>query len=196
MRLLLCQGLALVCLIAVGCTSSGNWPPSSDDLVEQLRCGMTKSDVERISGLALQPVTSTTFRGVYGTHTLEKDAATVWLTFDTRGLESVARWRPEQWKLKAVYMSPKENLCTGKLSFFLRVYRPECNSQASAFVDGTELEAYRWGDPLELATGLHEIRVKCGNRQDIVIPLSFREGDRGNHILAVEEYEAASSQRP
>lgn len=194
--MLLSFGLALVCLTAVGCTSSsGNWSPSSDELVNALHCGLSKADVERIAGQELQPVTSVALHGVYGTHTIEKEKVTVWLTFEANRLESIARSRLEQWKLKAVYLSPKENLCTGELSFFLRIYRPECSSQASAFINGAALEDYRWGDPLELALGAHEIRVKCENKPDIVVPLELTSEDRGNHILAGEAFEAVSDQK-
>ena len=174
--------VGFVCLASVAvisCASRG-WPGWTHDLVSALSCGMRKSEVVELAGQELRAVTNTAFRGVYGTHTLDRGDVSVWLDFKDGELVSFSRWRPQPWKLKSVYISPKENLCTGQLSFFLRIYRPHgLSDDAIVFLDGEVINDYSWARPVEVPIGKHELRIQGEGYEPVVKYLEFGAEDQG-----------------
>lgn len=174
-------------LLAAGVLScsSVSWPHWTEELVSSLDCGMTISEVESLVGQDLVPVTSVAFRGVYGTHTIDKGHVSVWLHFDEGGLQAVSRWRPEAWKLKSVYISPKRNLCNGALSFFVRLFRPAALEDPTVYLDGKEVENFPWAGPYEVSAGAHELRVVEEGYEPIIKRFHFAEKDRGELWLEI-----------
>lgn len=169
---------ALLGVSALACVS-GSWPQWTEELVSSLDCGMSISEVQTLAGRDLEPVRSVAFRGVYSTHTIDKGDTSVWLHFDEGQLQAVSRWRPEAWKLKSVYISPKRNLCNGELSFFVRLFRPAALEDPTVYLDGKEVENFPWAGPYEVSSGAHKLRIVEEGYEPIVKRLDFAEGDRG-----------------
>lgn len=177
--------LASLLAASVLACASGGWPQWTEDLVSSLECGMTTAEVQTLAGQELQPVTSTAFRGVYGTHTIAEGNTSVWLHFEENHLQAVSRWRPEAWKLKAIHMSPKKNLCSGDLSFFLRLFRPAALKDPTVYLDSTEVENFPWARPFEISRGEHVLRVEEKGYKPIIKHLHFSEDDPGELWLEI-----------
>lgn len=178
------RAAAVLLLAGVLSCASWSWPQWSEELVSSLDCGMAPQEVRDLAGQDLKPVTSVAFRGVYGTHTVDKGDVTVWLHFDEGRLEGVSRWRPEAWKLKSVHISPKTNLCTGELSYFLRLSLQAALDDPTVYLDGEKVED-PWERPLEVTEGDHELRIEAGGYQPILKRVSFPEGDSGHRWLKI-----------
>ena len=153
--------LGLITFFAASVLScaSGNCPHWTEELISSLECGMTISEVESLAGQDLEPVRTVAFRGVYGTHTIDKGSVSVWLHFIDGHLQAVSCWRPQAWKLKSVYISPKRNLCNGELSFFVRLFRPAALEDPTVYFDAKEIVNFPWARPFEVSAGSHELRV-------------------------------------
>jgi len=132
----------------------------------------------------LEPVTSVAFRGVYGTHTIDRDQVTVWLQFDDGQLRGVSRWRPQAWKLKSVHISPKRNLCTEELTYFVRLSLDAALDEATVYLDEEEIED-PWERPLEVSAGDHSVRIEADGYQPILKRVSFPQGDSGHQWLKI-----------
>lgn len=174
-------------LLAAGVLScaSGSWPQWTEELISSLDCGMTVSEVRFLARQDLEPVTSVAFRGVYGTHTIDKGHVSVWLHFDEGHLQAVSRWRPQARKLKSTYISPKRNLCTGELSFFVRLFRPAALAAPTVYLDDQKVDGFPWARPYEVSAGGHELRVEEEGYEPIVKQVHFDEGDPGELWLEI-----------
>ncbi len=151
---------------------------------------MTESEAVELAGQELRPVTTTAFRGVYGTHTVDKGNVSVWLDFENGRLAAFSRWRPEPRKLKSIYISPKENLCTGQLSFFMRLHRPsELLEGATVYLDGEKVNDYPWAGPFEIPIGEHELRIEREGYEPVVKHLEFEPEDRGEMWIDITSEE-------
>lgn len=176
--------LLLLAASAVSC-ASGQWPGWTDELVSSLDCGMTISEVESLAGQKTVPVKTAAFRGVYGTHTIDKGNVTVWLDFEEGELQAFSRWRVQPWQLKSIFISPKRNLCNGDLSFFIRLFRPAALGNPIVFLDGEEIVDFPWASPYEVSSGSHELRIVEEGYKPIIKHFSFAEGDPGESWLEI-----------
>lgn len=171
----------VLALAAGGCDSAHAWPYWAEKLEGQLRCGMTLVEVQRIvSGpvTALESGPHPRLGGYY----VEKGHSTLWMRFDQSGrLQEVTLSSVDGWRFIATRLTPRRNLCTGTLTFFLRILVTRDFDDARFFLDGKEVQL---GDGvLEVSPGFHVLRIEKGGSVPIVRHLMFRSTDRGDQRL-------------
>lgn len=182
---------ALALLGPASCASS-EWPRWADQLVGDLACGMSPAEVEQRSERELRIDSA---MAELGTHVIRGRRVDVWLRFKDEQLQSYML--TELRGLKGVSLSPRTNLCTGELSFLLRLSRPYGLEGARVLFNGEEVEDFPWGAPYEIPGGQVEIRVEHEDYEPIVKHLELGAGDAGEQRidLTAEDLHPAGSAR-
>lgn len=158
--------------------ASGGWPLWTDQIVEKLACSLSPAEVIQLSERELIADHSMT---ELGTHVIRGRRVDIWLRFEDGQLRSYLRTRVQG--LMGVRLSPRKNLCTGELSFLLRLSRPYGLEGARVFVNGEEVEEFPWGAPHEIPGGTVEIRVEHTDYKPVIKCLDLDAGDRGEQVL-------------
>ena len=96
----------------------------------------------------------------WGSHFLNRGHTDLWLDIDNSKLKGIRLVRTSGWKFMETQSSPRINLCTGELTFFVRLRLPKNLQGWQVLVDGNALSARaRNMMVLELPPGTHEISV-------------------------------------
>jgi hypothetical protein len=145
---------------------------------------MTLQEVEQLAGK--DGVSHEAGRSFVGRHRVSRGYTHLWLQFgEGLRLQSYVLERPEsfQW----VRLSPRRNLCTGELTYQLRLHpRADELLDAVVYVDGQRMGSLGEVDDLELAAGDHELRIEPHSYPNLVQRLRLGPGDRGDQLLGVE----------
>lgn len=176
----------VTCLFLAGC-----YPDSTDepkwiaDLMPKLRCGM---ELEDIRSLTTRKVHELEYEHWFlGSHYI----STAWydLSFrfdDGGGLEAVTWGAAEN--SKTLRYSPRTNLCTGRIDFYLWVTWTYDYVGADVFLDGAYVDQEERPWPyLELPSGPHELRIEVEDFQPVIRRFDFGENDRGDQWLELTE---------
>lgn len=119
-----------------------------------------------------------------GNHVIRGEDADVWLRFsDAKELESYLL--TQLYGLKGVYLSPRRDLCTGTLSFLLRLSRPYELEGARVYIEGEEIEDFPWGALHEIPGGRVEIRIEHPDYKPIIKHLDLEADDAGEQRLTL-----------
>lgn len=152
-----------------------------EDLVRQLECGMSIMEVENVAG---RRVETTNSKPDLGTHLLRGKSSSAWLTFRDDHLQSVITGRIDG--LTSVRLSPKKNICTGELVFFLSIEWVETLQGSDIFWDGEVVEkGASSGLILEVSSGNHELRIVTEGYEPIVKQIHLGPQDSGRQDILI-----------
>jgi len=152
--------------------------------MEQLECGMTLEQVRGIAKVQIKAV---------GEHRLGDYRASfgrnaVWLDFADGRLRSVTAQTISG--LTSARLSPKKDLCTGKLTYFVSVEWVAELQQPSLYLDG-ELAAEKAtsGLVLEVSAGEHVIRLEKPGIVPVERRIVLDEDSFGDQWIDIEDFE-------
>jgi len=121
----------------------------------------------------------------WGTHFINKGRSDLWLELGEDGLESIMLVKIDGSRIMSTRSSPQENLCTGKLTFFLRIVWTSGLEGADVYLDGRKIEPSDWkGALLEVSQGSHKLSIEKRGFAPIVRDLQFDPEDRGDQRIA------------
>lgn len=192
--------VALIGLLGSFSCGAAGWPRWTEQLVSKLQCGMSPAALEEQTGFELVPSAA---MAELGTHVIRGRRADVWLRFEGGRLQSYLLTKPHGFK--GVYLTPRTDLCSGHLSFLLRVTRTAQLEGARVYLDGELIDAFPWGAHFEVRGGRRELRIEKDGFEPIIKQLDLTAGDAGEQRLEVTgddlrrasaQPEPSSSQRP
>jgi hypothetical protein len=167
-------------LVVFSCAS--RLPSWVGGLSTRLRCGMSLDEVQALTPLRLNTLSGK--RPWLGMYYFRKGGTDLWLQLEDGRLQSFIVSKVNG--LATVRLSPKENLCTGKLAFRLRIYLPKELAGACVFLDEARLscseELLR---DVEMPAGQHQIRITHDGYAPFSKRYSNQVGDRGDLELRV-----------
>ncbi|HKI05361.1 MAG TPA: hypothetical protein VKK31_25500 [Thermoanaerobaculia bacterium] len=122
-----------------------------------------------------------------GRHRISRGHSDLWLQFaDEGGLKSVILARPDN--LQTMRLSPRRNLCTGELTFRLRILLPAELLGATAYLDGERTATLDdLQEDFELTIGQHLLRIEKEDHEPIIKNLQLGTRDRGDQRLDLTE---------
>jgi len=123
-----------------------------------------------------------------GRHYIHKGHADLWLRFNEQErLEWVTLSKIDGWRIMATRLSPRRNLCTGELSYQVRLDWTVDLEGASVFLDGYEVKPD--SGKVELSAGRHELRIEKAGYEPLVRQLNLGPEDRGDQRLDLTKVE-------
>lgn len=175
--------LILLLLVASCHLSSSSWPRWANRIAEKLECGMTPQQVKRVAERELIPEEHQD--PWLGGYRFRKGHSDLWLKFnENRQLEFVTLAQVDGWRIMRIRLSPRRNLCTGELTFRLRINWSYEVQGADLYLDGVKIDREQWIGPfIEVTAGNHELRLEKPGIRPVVKSLSFGPEDRGNPEL-------------
>ncbi len=179
--------LALALGVSVSCTSFFGLkrdPRWVETLLSQLRCGLTLAEIQSLTDREIEE------SGLdhLGSHGIYGKMADIWLDFQDDQLVSVTSGRVDG--IASVRISPKKNICTGDLTFFVQLGWVVPLQGSTVFLDGQKVaEEASAGLMLQVSAGEHEIRVLKDGYAPITKKLILGPDDPGRYQLdfGVEE---------
>jgi hypothetical protein len=185
------QALA-VFFLAVSCyAGEAVWPKWSRQLVENLRCGMSVEQIERLTREEI--IVESGDRSWLGRHRISRRHTDLWLQFrEDRTLVSYILARADS--PKTTILSPKRNLCTGEITFQLRLLvasdflgaAVRLNGQPFATIENIQ-------EDFELPLGRHELLIEKEGYAPIRKRLCLELTSRGDHRF---DLRGAAQHRP
>lgn len=172
--------LGLAVLLA-GCGTYRQKTSWVEELVSRLDCGMELSDVADLGDREIRPNRAKT---ELGTHRIDGEQADVWLGFEGGHLVTVTAGYIDG--MTSIRRTPKENLCTGELTFIVTLEWTEEFQGSSIFWDEALLKKHAFsGFQFETSAGSHELRIEKAGHQPVVKRLNFGPRDRGDQQIEV-----------
>lgn len=150
--------------------------------MEQLECGMTLQEVRRIADVQIVDVGEHRL----GDHRASFDRDAVWLDFVEGRLRSATAQRITG--LTSARLSPKRDLCTAELTYFVSVEWIAELRQPDVYLDG-ELVAEKAasGIVLEVGQGEHVIRLETPGIEPVEKRLVLDEESFGDQWIDFED---------
>ena len=177
-------GLAL---LSLGACPGGSqaWPRWAQELGSELRCGMTLEEAQQLAGGHIEALEAGAHPWL-GRYYVRRGHTDLWLRFDEQAkLEWVTLSRVNGWRIMATRESPRRNLCTGELTFQVRLDWTAELEGAKVYLDGREVQPE--GGKIEVSAGQHEVRIEKAGYQPIIRHLDLGPGDRGDESLDLRE---------
>lgn len=136
-----------------------------------------------------------------GRHYIRKRHADLWLRFNEQErLEWVTLSKMDGWRIMATRQSPRRNLCTGELTYQVRLDWTVELEGAAVYLDGQEVQPE--AGKITVSAGQHEVRVEKAGYEPIIRHLDLGPEDRGDQRLDLRQVElqpahsATTSQSP
>ena len=167
------------------CAARGRWPGWSTELVDRLECGMTIDDIQRLTRREIMSPGSA--RPFLGSHYISNALGSVdiWLGSEQGRLRHVTLSKVDS--LKTTRLSPRRDLCTGELSFLLRIRWTQDFAGSDVYLDKQKIRRGGHDTPvLEVPAGDHELRVEKEGYEPIIRHLRFGPDDRGDQQLVLD----------
>lgn len=179
-------GIALL-ILASSATGCGAWPTWARELSGQLECGMTPEEVSDLAaeqGFELRSPLDPWL----GQKNVRKDHSALWLRFneDSR-LEWITLSTMDGWRIMATRLSPRRNLCTGELTYRVRLLWTVGLEGAAVYLDGEEVQPE--SGYLSVTAGEHELRIEKAGYEPIIRHLQLGPEDRGDQRLDLTQVE-------
>jgi hypothetical protein len=178
--------LLLVPLLLTSCLSSAvRWPGWARDLSSRLECGMHVEQVRELTTKEVRPVVAGGHPWL-GDYSVDGGRSDLALMLDKKeGLESIALFQVDGWRIKSTRVSPRRNLCSGELTFLLRIRWSYALLGAEVYLDGQEIDPEAWVRPelLEVSGGLHELRFLKEGHEPVIRTFNLELGDRGEQLV-------------
>lgn len=173
----------LCLLLTVSCYGLDRDPAWVKDFVSKLECGMTLTEIQGLTDREVKPAQSQTSLDL-GTHLVNSKWAEVWLDLEGGQLTSVTSGRIDG--LTSIRLTPKKNICSGKLTFILSLEWIEPLQGADVYWDGHLVEAdASSGLIFPVSAGAHELRVVKEGYEPIVKHLRFEVTDPGRRDVTL-----------
>jgi PEGA domain len=179
-----------VSLVLISSCSTERWPKWSEEVSGQLKCGLSQLQVQEIAKVG---ITATSAKQFLGTHKISKGYADIWLRFDKNGLRSYLVTKATGFKVMRV--SSRTDLCTGEISFLLRLQPSYELLSAEVYLDGERLEADFWSLPIEISAGRHELRIEKKGYMPMIRRISLEAGDPGEISVSLTEVKLQPSDK-
>lgn len=186
-------GLAvLLGLFLTGCSAwHSGWPRWAKKLESTAECGMSIATVE---DLTRHEVTPNELIPDRGTHRISGRVTNAWLTFSEEGLEAVALSKVHG--LFQIHQSPRRNLCTGELTFFLELQWVDSFQGSKVYLDGELVaENARSGLIVEVPLGSHTLRIETLTAGVGVKQVVFQRNDSGNRLVVLTHEDFQDAER-
>lgn len=181
---------AFALVILSSCASTERWPRWADDVASHLRCGMTLNEIQAATDKGIVSLAGP--HPWLGMYRISAGSTELWFQLKNGGLESIVLCTPDS--LKTVRMSPRRDLCTGRLEFLVAVELPEELRGARIHLDGAEITHTNDTQvDLTVTVGDHELRIEQEGYMPIVRQLHFTNDDRGDHRLRLTRSELQTS---
>lgn len=182
------SGFVLLSLL-ISCAASGASPRWVERLEGRLACGMSLTDIRELTDAEIVEAARP-----WGTHFINRGRSDLWLQVTEEGLQSIQVSTIDGWKIMSTRSSPQKNLCTGDLTFFLRINWTYELQGAQVYLDGRRVQAADWAGPLlRVPVGGHELRIEKDGYEPIVKALDFTSEDRGDQRLDLTKERANAS---
>lgn len=173
-------GVALL-VLASSATGCGAWPTWAREYSGRLECGMTLEEVEGLAaeedldlGSPLDPW--------LGQKNVRRDHSALWLRFNEQDrLEWTTLSQMDGWRIMATRLSPRRNLCTGELTYQVRLDWTVELEGAAVFLDGQQVQPD--GGKITVSAGDHEVRIEKVGYEPIVRHLDLGPKDRGDQSI-------------
>jgi hypothetical protein len=108
--------------------------------------------------------------------------ADLWLRFNQQDrLEWVTLSKMDGWRIMATRQSPRRNLCTGELTYQVRLDWTVELEGATVSLDGQEVQPD--GGQITVSAGEHEVRIEKAGYDPIIRHLDLGPEDRGDQSL-------------
>ncbi|HWM94595.1 MAG TPA: PEGA domain-containing protein [Thermoanaerobaculia bacterium] len=183
------SALLLLLLSCNGPRQDVRW---AEDFVSRLECGMSLAQVQ---GLTDSPVQPTNTQARLGGYWVDSKWADVWLDLRDGRLVSVTSGRIDG--LTHVRLSPKKDLCTGALTFFVSLAWVERLQGADVYLDGKKIEGNASsGLIFEVSSGDHELRVVKEGYEPVVKRLHLDAEDQGRQDILIASTDVRPTSRP
>ncbi len=175
------------CLLCVSCLTGIRGlkkdPKWVNAVVSQLYCGQSLGEVQLLTERRIE---NTTTQPDFGSFVVSSKFATIWFDFQSSKLVSVTTGRIDG--LASIRTSPKTNLCTGELTFWVSLGWIVPLEGADVYLDGDLVEANASaGVVFSFSTGRHELRVVKEGFEPIVKIFHFGPEDMGHVWLDLTE---------
>lgn len=173
--------LAVVLLLQACSAWHSGWPRWVVRLEKQVQCGMTLAEVQDLTS---RKVEVERLMPRFGTHRISDQTTDLGLRFTDRGLESVSL--SKVYGVLQIRQSPRRNLCTGGLTFFLELQWVETFQGSAVYLDGELVaEDARSGLIVEVPLGSHTLRVETLTAGVAVKQVIFESDDSGNRLCVL-----------
>ena len=179
-------GVALL-VLATSATGCGAWPTWARELAGKLECGMTVEEVEGLAaeqGLELRSPLDPWL----GQKNVRRGHSALWLRFNVQDrLEWATLSQMDGWRIMATRLSTRRNLCTGELTYQVRLDWTVELEGAAVFLDGQQVEPE--GGTITVSAGEHEVRIEKAGYDPIVRNLDLGPEDRGDQSIDLRNIE-------
>jgi len=175
-------------LLASSRCAFGTTPSWALDMETHLKCGMSEQEVR-----AVAPRMYLDHGGEYpwlGRYSFQQNGADLWVQFKDGRLTSFVVSQENWFKLKTVRLSPRTDICSGALSFRLRIHLPQELPGARILVDGVQVGVVRWlQEDVPIPFGEHELRIERDGHRPIVRHLQISDRNKGDLVLSIDRTE-------
>lgn len=179
-------GVALLALTS-SATGCGSWPIWARELSGKLECGMTLEEVENLAAEQGHDLRSPSDPWL-GQQNVRKDHSALWLRFNQQDrLEWVTLSKMDGWRIMATRLSPRRNLCTGELTYQVRLDWTVELEGATVSLDGKEVQPD--AGIITVSAGEHEVRIEKADYDPIIRHLDLGPEDRGDQSLDLRKVE-------
>lgn len=150
--------------------------------MDRLKCGMSLRQIEELSKFEIKPV---------GQHRLGGYRASIgrnaiWMEFSEGRLTSVTVQTISG--LTSARLSPKRDLCTGQLTFFVSLEWPAELQDSNVYLDDRLVaENAKSGLVLEVRGGKHVIRLEKPGVASTIRTLALDESSRGDQWIDIQQ---------
>jgi hypothetical protein len=181
-RAFLLMFLSVIISMSCGHVLSGQPDPWAKALISGLRCGMSVAEVQAKTTQEIYGSSegSALFSETHFVSNMPRDGVTeIFFTFKDDRLESYMVGALEGYT--SLRFSPKVNLCTEELTFFVRLNWTAPHRETDVYLDGSRIggEELR-GNLVSVSAGDHELRIEREGSEPIVEQLHLVVGGRGN----------------
>ncbi|MEM6454387.1 MAG: hypothetical protein AAF772_04765 [Acidobacteriota bacterium] len=144
----------LLALTFLSCTHFSQWSSYAVQISEQLACDMGISDVEEVAGKSL---TESTGASIHGDRMIVTGGTNIHLGFKEERLKWYRMTRPDGWRIMAIKMTPKFDLCSNRQLFLVRLLVPAATAYAEHYLNSERLNSFP--ELLELEQGEYRYRM-------------------------------------
>ncbi len=178
----------LTLLVFLSCTGSlAPWPGWARQFAAELECGMSLEEIRELADEEIQTLEAGAHPWL-GRYYVRKRNADVWLRFNEQSrLQWVTLSRMDGWKVMATRQSPQRNLCTGELTYQIRLDWTVELEGAAVFLDDQEVQPDR--GKITVSAGQHDVRIEKAGYEPIVRHLNLGPEDRGDQSLDLRQVE-------
>jgi hypothetical protein len=131
-----------------------------------------------------------------GKHFVRDGQTELWMQFDSEErLSSIVLSGPDGWRIMSRRLSPRRDLCTGELTFVVRVNWTYEMEGADVYLDGRPVAEDDWADTdnlLIVPVGRHELRFEKEGFHPVVKHLDLKPDAEGEQRLDFREEELRS----